>query len=213
MYESLNNIYAAFFGVGEYENHAFSFFRRPVRNTEPMRAIEIPDIYRYIKGTYAKRQTDALRAMTDRDAARKFKAENFDYCTFSGVFRTRNKSDLLLHSDLICLDFDHVADIPSLKERLLHDEYFETELLFRSPSGDGLKWVVSIDRQGFEHSDCFTAIYNYLVANGYPEPDRACSDGARACFLPYDPEVFINKKYKHTDEETFFRQRLGECPF
>ena len=82
-----------------------------------------------------------LCSITGKDQARKYKAENFDFCTFSGIFHTRNK-DGLLQSDLLCIDFDHVTDIPSLHEKLLKDPCFDTELLFRSPSGDGLKWII-----------------------------------------------------------------------
>lgn len=178
-----------------------------------MRCIDIPDIYRYIVRPYAKQQTETLRSITDKDNARKYKAENFDFCTFSGIFRSRNKNDLLLHSELLCIDFDHVADIPSLKDRLLHDEYFETELLFRSPSGDGLKWIVAIDRKGWEHCRFYQAVYNYLVAKGYPDPDKSGSDVARSCFIPFDAEAYINPKYKNLKDENFFTARMGECPF
>ena len=115
------SIYEQFFGEREWENHSFSFFRKPVSTTEPLRCITIPDIYRYIAGPYAKKQTEMLRSITDKDEARKYKARNFDFCTFSGTFSKRSKSNLLLQSNLLCLDFDHVADIPSLKERLLKD--------------------------------------------------------------------------------------------
>ena len=208
------SIYEDFFGEREGENHSFSFFRKPIRNVEPLRCITIPDIYRYIVGPYAQRQTETLRAIIDKDAARKYKAENVDFCTFSGTFRIRNKSHLLLHSELLCIDFDHVADIPSLRERLLHDDYFETELLFRSPSGDGLKWVIDIERKGWEHSRFYNAVYNYLVASGYPEPDKSGSDVARSCFIPYDPEAYINSKYpEYVRKENFFTRAVGECPF
>lgn len=208
-------LYETFFGEREGENHSFSFFRKPIRNTEPIRCITIPDIYRYIVNPrFAGSQTSMLRSITDKDTARKYKAENFDFCTFSGTFRSRNKSELLLHSELLCIDFDHIADIPSLKERLLNDPYFETELLFRSPSGDGLKWVVAIDRMGWEHSRFYKAVYNYLVANCYPEPDKSGSDVARSCFIPHDPEVFINPKYpEYVRKENFFTTAVGECPF
>ena len=134
MYNHLS-VYKEFFGVKEGELLSFSFFRKPIRNTEPLRCIGIPDIYRYIVGPYAKKQTEMLRSIMDKDLARKYKAENFDFCTFSGIFHTRNKDGLLQQSDLLCIDFDHVADIPSLHEKLLNDPCFETELLFRSPSG------------------------------------------------------------------------------
>ena len=118
-----------------------------------------------------------------------------------------------MHSGLMCIDFDHVPDLIDLKQRLLADEYFETELMFVSPSGDGLKWIIAVDLQGMEHSRCFRAIANYLAHAGYPNVDMSGSDVARSCFLPHDPDVFINPKYEEHVKENIFRPRMGECPF
>lgn len=52
----------------------------------------------------------------------------------------------------MCLDFDHVDNIGELKQQLLNHEYFDTELLFVSPSGNGLKWIIPVDLKGWEHS-------------------------------------------------------------
>ena len=60
------SIYEEFFGTKEGECHSFSFFRRPIRNIEPLRCIDIPDIYRYIVRPYAKQQTETLRSITDK---------------------------------------------------------------------------------------------------------------------------------------------------
>lgn len=125
--------------------HGFSFYRKPIQNTEPYRAITVVDVYRYIVGHYAKPQTEALRSMTSSKEAKKFKATHFDYCTFSGLFRRRNEQELILHSGLMCIDFDHVGNPDKLKEQLLQHEYFDTELMFTSPSGDGVKWIIPIE--------------------------------------------------------------------
>ena len=195
------------------DNYQFSFFRKPILNTEPLRAVGIIDIYRYIVGHYAEPQTAALRKLNHREEAKRFKATHFDYCTFSGLFRKRRAEDLLMHSGLICIDFDHVKDLDGLKQRLLADEYFDTELLFVSPSGDGLKWIIAVDLQGMEHSRFFRAIANYLAHAGYPKVDMSGSDIARSCFLPHDPNAFINPKYEKYVKENIFRPRMGECPF
>ena len=44
----------------------FSFFRKPIQNTEPLRAVGIIDIYRYIVGHYAMLPTAALRNLTNK---------------------------------------------------------------------------------------------------------------------------------------------------
>ena len=116
-------------------DYCFSFFRKPIQNIEPIRAVGIVDVYRYITGHYAQPQTEALRLMATSPEAKRYKATHFDYCTFSGLFRKRNERELIMHSGLMCLDFDHVENIMELKQKLLNHEYFDTELLFVSPSG------------------------------------------------------------------------------
>lgn len=44
-------------------DYCFSFFRKPIQNIEPIRAVGIVDVYRYITGHYAQPQTEALRLM------------------------------------------------------------------------------------------------------------------------------------------------------
>ena len=118
----------------EVTDYCFSFFRKPIQNTEPLRAIGIVDVYRYVVGHYARPQTEALRSMVSPADAKRYKAAHFDYCTFSGLFRKRNEKELIMHSGLMCLDFDHVEDMESVKQQLLNHDYFDTELLFTSPS-------------------------------------------------------------------------------
>lgn len=171
------------------------------------------DVYRYIIGHYAQPQTEALRLIQPSPEAKRYKATHFDYCTFSGLFRKRNEKELIMHSGLMCLDFDHVENIVELKQQLLNHEYFDTELLFVSPSGNGLKWIIPVDLKGWEHSRYFKAVANCIKATGLPSVDISGSDVARSCFLPYDPQAYINHKYKDDVEENLFCPRLGECPF
>ena len=103
---------------------------------------------------------------------------------------------MIEHSGLLCLDFDHLSDVQSLFERLLIDEYFETQLLFRSPSGDGLKWIVPINVAELPHGDYFRAVANYVRSVYGVEVDKSGRDVSRACFLPFDPQAFINPNLK-----------------
>lgn len=47
------------------DSYQFSFFRKPILNTEPLRAVGIIDIYRYVVGHYAMLPTAALRNLTN----------------------------------------------------------------------------------------------------------------------------------------------------
>ena len=173
----------------------FSFFLSPITNTKPSKNFTLLDAYHYIIGDTAKERTQKLRSFGDAKQSRMFKAANFDYCTFSGTFATRTDKALINHSGLLCIDFDHLQNLDSLRSQLLQDEYFDTQLLFRSPSGDGLKWVIKIDISQTPHVDYFRAVANYLFQTYGVEADKSGKDISRACFLPYDLNCFINQKY------------------
>lgn len=174
------------------ETALFSFFRGPIHTMVPYAKVNLRNVYEVLTGGYYKQKTEYLRTIQDKAQARKYKASAFDFCTFSGLFNTRKAEGLVKHSGLLCLDFDHVEELNELKNRLLGDTMFETQLLFRSPSGDGLKWVIKIDKCNLSHSEYFSAVANYIKYTYNVEVDRSGRDVCRACFLPYDAEAYIN---------------------
>ena len=90
------------------EEPHFSFYKAPIRNTIPYKQITLRDAFNYIIGSYAKNRTLDLRSIKDERKARAFKADRFDYCTFSGTFNARkedsssNKSVFTSSSRFIC---------------------------------------------------------------------------------------------------------------
>lgn len=205
-------------GTGE-SQPLFSFFRAPISNTRPHRTVNLNQVFNAIKGDYYRTQTEALRTLrhqaetgeSTRREVQRFKGENFDYATFSGIFSRRCNDALQAHSGLLCLDFDHVEQwngesswhrpahsvaprsllqgVYGLRYALLHDEYQDTRLLFRSPGGDGLKWIIAIDLREATHSEWFDAVSRYVSSTYGLEPDPSGRDLARACYLPWDPDV------------------------
>ncbi len=188
----------------------FSFFKAPISNTKPHKTVTLLQVYNAIKGDYYKLRTEELRAMLSPHSlgegseemyrqARQYKARNFDYCTFSGVFSTRSDKAIIKHSGLLCVDFDHLnsssflrSELVELRGALLTDNYFDTQLLFVSPSGDGLKWIISIDISQTSHGRYFAAVANYIRQTYGVEVDKSGRDISRACFLPHDPNAYIN---------------------
>ncbi len=173
----------------------FSYYEKPISNTKPLMTTNLYNIYQCIRHINYKEETLRLRTIKDPKRGRKFKANNFNYVTFSGTFSKRNDKNLLKHSGLITIDFDHINDIDELRYKLVHDTYFETELIFVSPSGDGLKWVIPINILEHSHQTYFEAISNYVKQTYKIEIDNSGKDVSRACFLPYDQGVYINPKY------------------
>jgi hypothetical protein len=173
----------------------FSFYKSPIKNTVPHKTATIFQIYNAITGDFYKERTDKLRSIVDPKQARQFKANNFDYCTFSGVFTSRNDKKIVQHSGLMAVDFDHLPNLEEVRQSLLVDEYFDTQLLFVSPSGDGLKWIIEIDTRKAPHGEYFASVANYILQTYSVEVDKSGKDISRACFLPHDPQAFINPTY------------------
>jgi len=181
----------------------FNIFRRPITNKYPYQVVNLIDVYNYIISNYAKDRTNECRAIKDERYRRQYKSDMFDYCTFSGIFSIRNDAAIIQHSGYICLDFDHLKDVEATFEALKEDQYFETLLLFRSPSGDGLKWVISFHDSFFRYGKdgesygeyqvrFFASLYNYVFNHYCVEVDKHCRNLSRACYLPHDPNAYLN---------------------
>lgn len=174
----------------------FSLFDAPITNTTPSSEVHLKDIYAILTSEKAANATRTLRGITENHQKRMYKATHFQYATFSGTFTTRSDSALKQHSGLICIDFDHLQHRDIIRARLLEDEYFDTQLLFTSPSGDGIKWIIPIDILTNTHADWFRAISAYVQQTYGIEADRSGKDISRACFLPFDPDAYLNPKYR-----------------
>lgn len=179
-------------------NPRFSYFARNLYNLTTSKNVGIYDTYKMITDTVRKYRTDTIRKLVTEKEQKEYKAQYFDYVTFSGRFTKRNNASLIKHSELLTIDIDHISSLNKLqkiKNDLLNDVYFSTELLFTSPRGKGLKWIVKISLEKATHLKYFQAISNYLKKTYNIEVDTNGSDVSRACLLPYDPEAYINPKY------------------
>ena len=173
-----------------------SFFKAPITNKTPERTVTLLEVSKAIKSIWLEPQTQALRKITDEVEARRYKGQNFPYVTPAGVFSYCNDQSLICHSGVLCMDMDHIQDVDGLKHRLIADNLFETLMVFRSPSGDGLKWFIRIDLSKCGHRQWFDAVRNYLISSAYgltpKQADPSVRNESRACFLCYDPEVYVN---------------------
>lgn len=182
----------------------FSFFPGPITNIWPKTNATIVDVYRGITGEYYKCKTEQLRKAKNPDQYRKAK-KTLDYCTFGGTFWTRDKSQLIKFSGYCTIDIDHIRPnfMISIQTILQHDPMIKTALLFVSPSGTGLKWIVEINLETYPDYELnYRGIVAYLKST-YPDHfgkteniiDISGSDISRACFLCHDPHAYINPKY------------------
>lgn len=109
------------------------------------------------------------------------------------------KKEHFLFTERFLIDIDHLSeyqlDIHDLKEKLKQD--LRVELLFTSPSGDGLKVLFKLKEKItdsayyalFYKAFClqFGAAYQLGAAL-----DTKTNDVSRCCFVSYDPDAFYN---------------------
>ena len=192
----------------------FSFFERPVKNVNPLKTINLKDVYDLIISDAYKANTNTLRSIHDNKKYGAYKASNFDYVTFNGTFSQRADSKLKSASSLFIIDIDHLGDkLELVRERIIQDKILQPQLVFISPSKDGLKIVVGIDSTLINHSlksktmefiwqpinTYFATEYSDLITSTANTDyiDRSGKDISRACFLCHDPLVFLNVNEGH----------------
>lgn len=175
----------------------FSFFRGGIKSVKPSADITPAALYADLTSGRLRLSTEQLRA-AGRGAPNYSSLKNgLDYVTPGGVFSQRNERGLVKRSGLMVLDFDKLPDVSSARDALLTDPLLgpAVVLLFRSPSGDGLKCLLPTDPTA-THLNNFKGISSYLIhkytALGLV-PDESGSDISRACFLAHDPDAYLTK--------------------
>lgn len=185
----------------------FSFYKAPITNSIPNASINIIQVYQAISGQYYKGVTDQYRSILNTPYAATFKANNFDYVTFNGIFSKRRDDALIKPSGYMVLDIDKQPHFLAIREQIVQDKILQPLLAFISPSNKGVKVVVDIDVgliQNNKIPEACEAINLYLAHNysHIIEPnekgyyiDQSGKDLSRACFICHDPNCFINSKY------------------
>ena len=177
------------------QNFEFSYFNAPITNKVPSRTVTLLEVAKAVKSTWLEPQTTALRLIKEEAEARRYKGWNFPYVTPAGVFSYCSDQSLIKHSGALCMDLDHLEDVEALKQQLINNSLFETLMAFRSPGGCGLKWFLKIDLAKCSHRQWFDAVRNYLMSMyglSAKQADPSVRNESRACFLCYDPEIYVN---------------------
>jgi len=173
------------------------------KNISSITPYENKDLYKVleiIKSDKLKNQIAKIRLEKTKKERDKLKIKLLN-ATFCGKFTTRGNNNLITHSGLACLDFDNCDELENLKSIINKDKY--TLASFISPSGNGLKALVKIPL--VDNNDDYQDYYVELIKH-YNQPkytDEGTKDIARATFLSYDPNIYIN-----SESETFTDKRI-----
>lgn len=195
-----------------------SFFKAPVWNKFPLKTVSLFWVWMYVTMKYLQlgpdpdrdiglvSKTEWLRGIEGNEAQRQYKGKNFDYFTPGGTYTYCDDSSLIEHSGMLCIDCDHLDDdSPMMKRKispvemkklLLADTYWgdRTLMMFTSPRGHGVKWLVEIDLGKCDYVTWFKALRNYLMLTygfGEKQIDSTVSNESHACFISYDPDAYL----------------------
>jgi hypothetical protein len=175
-----------------------------IKSIAPLKDTSVLKVLDEIKnGTY-KKPIASIRIEPDKVIRNELKSK-LPYATFCGTFSSRANSNLKNHSGLACLDFDNVDNITDLRKQINEDKY--TFSSFLSPSGDGLKVLVkipSVDNNN-DYQDYYIELINHF--GKYHEIDKGTKDLARACYLSFDNDLFLN-----VDSELFTEKFYRPLP-
>jgi len=135
---------------------------------------------------------------------------------FGGLAVNRTDNDINEPSGLMVTDYDHLPldQYQRIWDKLKNDKH--TVLMFRSPSGDGIKAVVSIPKSSKDdYRKRFKAYEEYIKEPEYF--DEKNSNISRLCFVSYDPDLYTNYEAEafnkiNDDEGYMFSERPPVLP-
>ncbi|MCQ2255004.1 MAG: hypothetical protein MJZ29_05860 [Bacteroidaceae bacterium] len=176
----------------------------------------ILDAFAYITSNAATDATEGIRELVNKradiknptkqenDAEQRFKKLNFEIATFSGIFHYRKADSILERSMFVTIDLDHLGtkeDVERIKSQITKDTWLVSALCFTSPRGDGLKNIAVVPEQWqqISHRDMYLEVRKYVLFEYGVLVDDSGSDIGRACYLPYDPECYINPMFKKSN--------------
>jgi len=162
-----------------------------IKAVAPIKDVSVLKVLESIRDGKYKDQIAKIRIESDKEIRNPLKAK-LNYVTFCGTFTSRANANLKQHSGLACIDLDDVVNLEDLRELINKDPY--TLSCFLSPSGNGFKVLVKIPN--VDNNEDYQDYYIELAKHydKYHKSDESTKDIARACYLSYDDNLFLNNE-------------------
>lgn len=163
-----------------------TIFRNLYKSSDVPYLVMLEKVVERIKTGASRDLIERIRKAKNKTDADKFKKQ-LPCIMFAGEFRQRSKAGLKQHNGYMILDLDDV-NTEEVKQSILEIPY--VVMMFTSPSGNGLKFVIKIPKcSAEEHEQYFRHFeedYHYL------DIDASGKDVSRVCFESYDPDIYFN---------------------
>lgn len=175
-----------------------NFFKSIYGQQEPKER-DLVSILESIKGGAFKKEVERYRKAREDNSPEADKLKtSLPIFTPSGTFEGKRTNETILrYSQIVHLDFDKVPKelMVSTRDALIDDTYVLG--LFLSPSANGFKAFIRVDSPKSMHSEAFSQVREHFIGLTGLSPnliDESVKDLARACFVSYDPEAYINEE-------------------
>ena len=141
-----------------------------------------------------KEQIEHIRSINDEDVQKSLKKQ-MPLATISGTFApTRKAENLVVHSNLLCIDIDKKDNMGvTWFDDLKHEWHNIPQILYAGRSIRGKGWF-AIFRIAYpdKHKAQFEALQQDFASSGLVI-DKSCKDVSRMRFISYDPEPYVNE--------------------
>ncbi len=169
-----------------------SVFKKIVKN-EGVRTL--PKIVTGIRGRHFSKVVTQIRKAVergDKEETAKLKKDLLGF-TVSGEFSGGRRMEFLKeYNPLVVLDIDKLekAVLVDVVAKIKKIEF--TKVAFISPSGRGVKIIVSVDSEVQDHRLAYKQVADFYEEVLGVEIDRSGKDVTRLCFMSYDPKIYFN---------------------
>ncbi|NUN68397.1 MAG: primase C-terminal domain-containing protein, partial [Bacteroidetes bacterium] len=169
--------------------------KRIKESGHPMRPIPLMEVIRLIQTSKEiKHNIETLRTIPDNEQQQGFKKDNLPYFTLGEFSENKLLKSNFIRTKYLILDYDHLGEQLSYTRTVLRADPFVFSL-FTSPRADGVKVIIELQEYVNnleEYNEALTyAAEKFQKLYGITF-DPASKGAARACYLSYDPNLFLN---------------------
>jgi VirE N-terminal domain len=186
----------------------FSYFEKGIKDTSPLKLIDLPGLVRVIKNNPHQVQIESIRELKKRgDNYYRRSKETLPNITPNCMVRERSLKDdefevnFIGPSGYIYIDIDDLPNAEEYKQVLIKKYGKLAALICISPGGMGITMLFKVTNTITK--DNFEQVRATLIKTVLKD-EKVCPNSAgigRAMFISYDPDVFVNYENEITIEE------------
>ncbi|MCA6471257.1 MAG: hypothetical protein IM591_12800 [Chitinophagaceae bacterium] len=177
----------------------FSYFKGGIKDTSPIKNIDLPELVRIIRENPQSLQIEAIRRLKRRgDNYYKTLKENLSNITPNCIVKKRNLTgdqfgdNFISPSGYLYVDIDKVPNTLTYKQYLIEKYGNLASMICVSPGGDGItllfKVTNTITRENFNETR--SSLIKTTLKDEMVDPNAGGI--GRAMFISHDPEVWVN---------------------